>query len=64
MEAGLHTIYNFFDDNNTIKNIPNDGRFNAIDLLKWYGLVHAIPKQWRDKICTEGLWKSGDIEYG
>ena len=58
-EAGFHTIYDFFDDNNTIKSIANDDRFNTIDMLKWYGLVHAIPKQWRDIICIKGLGKPG-----
>ena len=44
-EAALHTIYDFFDDNNTIKSIANYDRFNTIDLLKWYSLLHAIPKK-------------------
>ena len=63
-EAGFHTIYDFFDDNNTIKSIANDDRFNTIDVLKWYGLAHAIPKQWRDSICIKGLRKPGVFEYG
>ena len=53
-----------FDDNNTIKSIANDDRFNTIDMLKWYGLVHAIPKQWRDIICIKGLRKPGVFEHG
>ena len=33
-------------------------------MLNWYGLVHAIPKQWRDSICIKGLRKPGVFEYG
>ena len=54
----------FFDDNNTIKDISGDNRFNAIDVLKWYGLISAIPKQWRDMISNNGLKKPENLEYG
>jgi hypothetical protein len=63
-EAGFHTIYDFFEDKNTIKDIRSDDRFNTIDVLKWYGLIHALPKHWRDIICKKGLCWTGQIEYG
>jgi len=63
-EAGFHTIYDFFEDGHTIKDISGDNRFNRVDILKWYGLISAIPKHWREILSRGGLQKPGELMHG
>ena len=65
-EAGFHTIYDFFDVNGEIKKPDLLGRykFSGIDIIRWYGLIDAIPKQWRDMIHNEGIFGPSSIDVG
>ncbi len=63
-EAGFHTIYDFFEDENTIKDISGFNNFTRVDQMKYYGLISAIPKQWRKMIRENGLKYHDKLEYG
>ena len=65
-EAGFHTIYDFFDEFGQLKRSDklDKSKFSGIDIIKWCGLIDAIPKQWRDVISNEGLFRPDTIDFG
>ena len=60
----IYTIYDFFDVTGEIKkpDLLDSNKFSGIDIIKWYSLIDAIPKQWRDMIRNEGIFSPNDME--
>ena len=51
-EAGFHTLYDFIDGNGMWLNCPKDKLYKDVDYIKWIGIIHAIPREWKLKILN------------
>ena len=51
-EAGFHTLYDFIDGNGMWLNCPKDKLYKDVDYIKWIGIIHAIPHEWKLKILN------------